>query len=70
MADADSPAERLVELENRTMHQERLLDELNAMVVEQGKQIDRLTRELTQLEAKVTAGGEEAGSHDEKPPHY
>ncbi len=62
------------EIEERLAHLERLADELNGVVAEQAKTIDRLERRVAMLmerealrEADGT-GGVVMG--DEKPPHY
>jgi len=62
--------ERLVELESRHMHQEHLIDELNSVLIEQRKVVDRLAREVERLKDQVRAGPTAEGGHDEKPPHY
>ena len=68
--EASELAARLVELENRAMHQEHLLDKLNAVIVEQRNEIDRLGREVGRLREQLAAAPQDAGGHDEKPPHY
>lgn len=69
MADK-SIEERLVDLESRHMHQEHLVDELNSVLIDQRKVIDRLEREVARLKEQVRAGPGDEGGHDEKPPHY
>ena len=60
--------ERLTALEERLMHQDRLLEELNEIVTSQQAQIEKLTREITRLEQQLAQGrGEDV---DEPPPHY
>ena len=70
MADETNLEGRLVELESRSMHQERLIDELNGIVIEQRKQIDRLERKLARLTEQVRNPSGDDGQHDEAPPHY
>ena len=60
--------DRLIALEVRYTHLERQLEELNHVVFEQQKLVDRLVKELAVLRA--TAGGVKAGAGDEPPPHY
>jgi uncharacterized coiled-coil protein SlyX len=60
--------ERLIALEVRYTHLERQVDELNLVVFEQQKIIDRLTKELTLLRKSMT--GVKTGTGDEPPPHY
>ena len=53
------------------MHQERLLDELNGVLIEQRAMIDRLQGQLDRLKEQMASGGDASeGAHDEKPPHY
>ena len=68
---------RLIDLESRHMHQERLVDELNGIVIEQRRLIDRLAQELKALRGQfeagtsgIDSGGVDPGGHDDKPPHY
>ncbi|MBO6755196.1 MAG: SlyX family protein [Roseibium sp.] len=67
--DADA---RIEKLEMDLAHAVRTLDELNGVVIEQGRQIDRLTRRLADMTDQVeelienALPGHEAG----KPPHY
>ncbi len=70
MTDDTKLEERLVELESRSMHQERLIDDLNGIVIEQRKQLDRLQRELARLKEQVRNPSADDGQHDETPPHY
>jgi uncharacterized coiled-coil protein SlyX len=59
---------RLVDLEIRYTHLERQHGELNQVVFEQQKLLDRLVKEVAQLRARAFGMGEEASN--EKPPHY
>jgi SlyX protein len=61
--------ERLIELEIRYTHQQRMLDELNDVIIAQGRQIDRLQDELKVLRARVDAGPDEP-AEEGPPPHY
>ncbi len=70
-----SMEEKLVDLESRYSHQEDLLQQLNDIVANQGRQIDLLESRLqlmyeriTELQSQVSIGGE--ASADEPPPHY
>ena len=63
---------RLTDLEIKSGFTEDLVDHLNEIVVRQQQQIDRLTRELEQLQRQ---GPDEAANtfrslRDELPPHY
>ena len=70
MPNPASIEERLVELESRHMHQEHLIDELNGVLIDQRRIIERLERELAVLQEQMRAGPTADGGHDEKPPHY
>ena len=60
---------RIVDLELRFMGIERLLEELNDVVVGQRREIERLGGEVKGLQEQLLAGaGEEA--KNERPPHY
>jgi SlyX protein len=61
--------ERIVELEIRYTHQQRMLEELSEVVLEQGRALERLGRELETLRGRVEAGSEEEPAN-EPPPHY
>jgi len=58
---------RLIALETRYMHLERQVAELSQVVFEQQRTIDRLTKELSFLRARLS--GVEGGP-GEPPPHY
>ncbi|MCC6647634.1 MAG: SlyX family protein [Polyangiaceae bacterium] len=60
---------RLTELEIRYTHQARLLDELDGVVVEQRRVIERLVSEVARLRARLDAEADD-GAPDEPPPHY
>ncbi len=63
---------RIEQLEIDLAHAVRTIEELNSVVFEQGKQIDRLTRKLTDMTDQVEELIENAlpGHQIEKPPHY
>jgi uncharacterized coiled-coil protein SlyX len=65
--------ERLTELELRSMHHERTLQELFDTVFAQQKTIDRLEREMKQMREQVEQTlpslGEQA-EDEAPPPHY
>jgi SlyX protein len=64
---------RLVALEERLTFQQRLIDELNGVVLDQRREIDRLAREAAQcremLEQVQNSALGENLPH-ENPPHY
>ncbi len=58
-----------MDLELRFMQQERLTEELNQVVVEQQRALDRLALEMRTLREQLLAGAEPM-LKDERPPHY
>lgn len=63
---------RIEKLEIDLAHANHTIDELNDVIVEQGKQLARLTRKMSdmtdQVEELIESGI--AGHVVEKPPHY
>jgi len=59
---------RLVDLEIRYAHLEKLVDELNGVIVTQQKAIDRLNAEVSRLGQRMLSLDKEPDF--EKPPHY
>lgn len=64
--------ERIEQLEIDLAHAARTIEDLNGVVVDQGKKIDRLTRLLTQMTDQVEELMDNVvpAHHVEKPPHY
>jgi SlyX protein len=62
--------ERLVGVEERLAFQQHLLDQLNAVVLQQRGEIDRLTRELASLRNLLADMSPGENLPYEKPPHY
>ena len=60
---------RIVDLELRFMRQEKLTEELNGVIIDQQRTIDRLAAELRTLREQMLTGAE-ALPKDERPPHY
>ena len=64
-------AARLDALETRIAFQDQTIEELNATITAQWRQIDRLTRTLEQVEDQVRSGVHIADpSTEPPPPHY
>lgn len=61
---------RLIELEIRYTHQQRTIDELNEVVIAQGRAIERLTAEVAFLRGRIAALPDERQTREEPPPHY
>lgn len=67
----ESIAERMVRLESNFAHLERLYEQLNEVVVEQGKWVSRLQAQQQQVIATLeTAELERIKALNPKPPHY
>lgn len=63
--------QNLLELEKRLTYLERYLDEVNEVVVEQGRIIDKLRHELKTLRDKSEKSPvDPSRAANEKPPHY
>jgi SlyX protein len=60
--------DRLTTLEIRYTHLEHHVQELNQLIFDQQKVIDRLTREVAILRANTS--GVESGTQSDPPPHY
>jgi SlyX protein len=72
-SDPESQTEaRLTELEIKLAFTEDVVERLDAVVIEQQRQIDRLMQELMRLREQMQqAGSATSGpSGDERPPHY
>ena len=70
---ADDREVRLVELESRLAHHERMAEELSAVVAEQGRTIEVLSRQLQRLTERLLdaeAGWQRSPQDDKPPPHY
>jgi uncharacterized coiled-coil protein SlyX len=61
--------ERLIELEMRYTLQQELLRQLSDVLLDQGRQLDRLRRELELLRSRQHEAPSPLAA-DERPPHY
>lgn len=66
---------RIIELETRLAFQDDLIEQLNSIVSNQQRQLDRLEASLNLIAEKLRgadSGGASAATHldDEPPPHY
>lgn len=59
--------ERIIDLEIKFANQDKLLEELSAVLFEQQKKIDQLER---LIEDQRRSNVQEIGQHNVKPPHY
>ena len=62
--------ERFIDIEQSLMFQQKMLDELNDVVILQGKEIDGLKKQIKFLEEKVSAETVKPLSEETPPPHY
>jgi SlyX protein len=62
---------RFVALETKVAYQEKLISELNEVLLERGQEVDTLTRRLDNMERiyREGSGADPDPSHD-RPPHY
>jgi uncharacterized coiled-coil protein SlyX len=73
MGTQQTPEDRLVALEHLVTHLERDVGTLNAVLLEQRKEIESLKRMLNRLDDRVTRLAEEEEPRDpgeQRPPHY
>lgn len=67
-------SDRVTQLEELLARQQRMLDELNDVVIDLRSELDRTTAEQTRLKRTVQRLVEHYesadGAPDEKPPHY
>jgi SlyX protein len=67
--------QRIIELEIKIAFLERTLEELADVVLDQGRELERLERRLRELDSRLASkpeGGEgaEVDPLQERPPHY
>ena len=61
---------RFIQLETKVAYQDKLIAELNDVIVERTYALDALARRLAALEKFLREPPAEAGPANEKPPHY
>ena len=66
------PEERIVAVEIKLMHQERLLETLNQVIIELRAELDGLRTELERMavERRGAGAGEDEAPANDPPPHY
>ena len=67
---AQDPNERFISLEMKVAYQEKLISELNEVLLERGNEIDQLVRRVLSLERMVREGTDGREFPHERPPHY
>ena len=66
----DNLEERLIEIETALANQERIVEDLNSVVIAQGKIIDRLVKQNQYLMSVVDQDTVKPLSEETPPPHY
>ncbi len=66
----DDDERRFIQLETKVAYQDKLIAELNEVVIERTYALDALTRRLEALEKLLREPPGEPGPANEKPPHY
>ena len=66
-------SKKIIEIETKIAFQEETIEQLNEIIIEQQKAIDKLQLQLLQINSKIKE--QDQWSHensiiDEKPPHY
>ena len=69
MSGTDPSEERFLALETKVAYQEKLIAELNDVILERGREIDQLLTRVGNLEKLAREGSPETPGH-ERPPHY
>ncbi|HZC98032.1 MAG TPA: SlyX family protein [Bradyrhizobium sp.] len=71
MNEAKTLSDRIDALEMRLTFQDATIETLNQTITAQWQQIDRLTRQLAELTARLQEAESHAtGAVNERPPHY
>lgn len=66
----DDLEERLIQIETALANQERIVEDLNSVIIEQGKMIDRLLKQNQYLMSVVDQDTVKPLSEETPPPHY
>lgn len=61
---------RLIEIEIALANQERVVEDLNQVIIEQGKHIDKLQKQIKYLVDNVDVNVVKPLSEETPPPHY
>ena len=69
---AESENSRIVELETRLSYQDHTIEQLNDVITNQQKQIDRFESDIKRIKAHLKAGDSNIARPEEEspPPHY
>ena len=66
----DSIEQRLIDIETAIANQDRIIEDLNQVVILQGKQIDNLLRQNQYLISVIESDSVKPMSEETPPPHY
>ncbi len=69
MADKETE-ERLINIEIALANQERIIEDLNQVIISQGKQLDLLQKQTEMLVERIESGDVKPLSEETPPPHY
>lgn len=72
MPETSDHSDRIEALENRAAHQEKTIDELNTVIADQWRELDRLKRLIARIDDQIAAVEHLArtGAKEPPPPHY
>ena len=70
MPHPDSNSERLLTIETRLAHQDKMIADLNEVITAQWRKIDTLERQLSRLREEVENFEPSNGQPEKPPPHY
>ena len=62
--------QRLIDIESAIANQDKIIEDLNQMVIMQGKQIDNLMRQNQYLLSVLESDSVKPQSEETPPPHY
>ncbi len=62
--------DRFIELETKLAHQEKMLDELNEVIIAQGKEIDALKDKTRIMKESMNQEPIKDSAEETPPPHY
>ena len=61
---------RLIDIETALAQEQKMLDDLNDVIIEQGKTIDKLVKETAYLLSQMKDDAVKPLSEETPPPHY
>ena len=72
MPETSDHSDRIEALETRAAHQEKTIDELNTVIADQWRELDRLKRLIARIDDQIAAVEHLArtGAKEPPPPHY